>query len=189
MVFLMPREEKFFDMFDEFSAILTRAAGKFLEMVEQFDRLRERGEDLRKEEHDAQRLDALMHELGRVPRLRRFAERALTHPRAFALNVSNVVGPRRPCSVVGARVQELYSLAEIRERHALRISVISLCDSLNSCRYRRQSQAPPVSSTRSRRKLLRSTSAGKQRNFESPSVEALLAQLQRTLAGTSTTRS
>lgn len=86
---------------------------------------------IRKKEHDAQRLDALMHELGTAPRLRGFAERALAHPRAFALNVSNVVGPRRPCSVVGARVHELYSLAEIRERHALRISVISLCDSLN----------------------------------------------------------
>lgn len=86
---------------------------------------------IRKDEHDAQRLDGLMHELGKVPRLRRFAERALAHPRAFALNVSNVVGPRRPCSVVGVRVDELYSLAEIRERHALRISVVSLCDSLN----------------------------------------------------------
>ncbi len=86
---------------------------------------------MRKDGHDAQRLDALMRDLTKVPRLRRFAERALAHPRAFALNVSNVVGPRRPCSVVGARVHELYSLAEIREHHALRISVISLCDSLN----------------------------------------------------------
>lgn len=85
----------------------------------------------RKDGHDAQQLDALMHELARVPRLREFAERALTHPRWFALNVSNVVGPRRPCQVLGARVNELYSLAEIGEQHALRISVISLCDSLN----------------------------------------------------------
>jgi WS/DGAT/MGAT family acyltransferase len=85
----------------------------------------------RKDGHDAERLDALMRELGRVPRLRRFAERVLAHPRSFALNVSNVVGPRRPVSVLGARVNELYSLAEIRERHALRIAVVSLCDSLN----------------------------------------------------------
>jgi WS/DGAT/MGAT family acyltransferase len=85
----------------------------------------------RKEGEDAQRLDALMRELGRVPELRQFAERVLAHPRWFALNVSNVVGPRRPCRVVGSRVNELYSLAEIREEHALRISVISLCDSLN----------------------------------------------------------
>jgi WS/DGAT/MGAT family acyltransferase len=85
----------------------------------------------RKEGHDAQRLDALMRELGRAPELRQFADRALAHPRWFALNVSNVVGPRRPCRVLGSRVNELYSLAEIREEHALRIAVISLCDSLN----------------------------------------------------------
>jgi diacylglycerol O-acyltransferase / wax synthase len=85
----------------------------------------------RKDGHDAERLDALMRELGRVPRLRRFAERVLAHPRSFALNVSNVAGPRRPVRVLGAQVTELYSLAEIRERHALRIAVMSLCDSLN----------------------------------------------------------
>jgi hypothetical protein len=85
----------------------------------------------RKQGEDAQRLDALMRELGRVPELRQFADRVLAHPRWFALNVSNVVGPRRPCRVLGSRVNELYSLAEIREEHALRIAVISLCDSLN----------------------------------------------------------
>lgn len=85
----------------------------------------------RKDEHDAQTLDALMHELAKVPPLRQFAERVLAHPRSFALNVSNVVGPRRPCRVVGSRVNELYSLAEIREQHALRIAVVSFCDSLN----------------------------------------------------------
>jgi WS/DGAT/MGAT family acyltransferase len=85
----------------------------------------------RKDGHDAQWLDTLMRELATVPPLRQFAERALAHPRWFALNVSNVVGPRRPVRVLGTRVNELYSLAEIREEHALRISVISLCDSLN----------------------------------------------------------
>ncbi len=85
----------------------------------------------RKEGADAQRLDALMRELGRVPELRQFADRVLAHPRWFALNISNVIGPRRPCRVLGSRVNELYSLAEIRDRHALRISVVSLCDSLN----------------------------------------------------------
>ena len=47
---LIPREEKFFDMFDEASARLTRAAGKFLEMVTEFDRLSERSQELKKEE-------------------------------------------------------------------------------------------------------------------------------------------
>jgi len=85
----------------------------------------------RKQGHDAQQLDALMRELARAPRLRRFAERVLTHPRSFALNVSNVPGPRRPVQVLGTPVRALYSLAEIREHHALRVAVISLADSLN----------------------------------------------------------
>ena len=85
----------------------------------------------RKQGHDAQQLDALMRQLARTPRLRRFAERVLTHPRSFALNVSNVPGPRLPVQVLGMPVRALYSLAEIREHHVLRVSVISLADSLN----------------------------------------------------------
>jgi hypothetical protein len=85
----------------------------------------------RKQGHDAQQLDELMRQLARAPRLRRFAERVLTHPRSFALNVSNVPGPRRPVQVLGTPVRAVYSLAEIREHHALRVSVISLANSLN----------------------------------------------------------
>ena len=86
---------------------------------------------VRKEGHDAQQLDALMSRLGQAPQLRGFAQRVLTHPRSFALNVSNVPGPRQPVEVLGARVRALYSIAEIREHHALRIAVVSLCDTLN----------------------------------------------------------
>jgi uncharacterized protein Yka (UPF0111/DUF47 family) len=39
---LIPREEKFFDMFDEASALVTRAAEAFLDMVRVFDCLPER---------------------------------------------------------------------------------------------------------------------------------------------------
>lgn len=86
---------------------------------------------IRKLDHDAQRLDTLMRELGRgSPRLRRFAERALANPRSFALNVSNVPGPRRAVHVLGARVVALHSIAEIRERHALRVAVASLANTL-----------------------------------------------------------
>lgn len=35
---LIPREMKFFDMFDEAAAILTRAADRFLDMLTNFDR-------------------------------------------------------------------------------------------------------------------------------------------------------
>jgi diacylglycerol O-acyltransferase / wax synthase len=86
---------------------------------------------IRKQGHDAEHLDALMRELGRVPRLRSFAERALAHSRSFAVSVSSVSGPTEPVYVLGAPVQALYSLVEIRERHALRVAVISLGDTLN----------------------------------------------------------
>src|SRR6266404_4019625 len=46
----IPREMKFFDLFDETVAIVTRAAGKFLDLVTSFDRLAERSLDLKKEE-------------------------------------------------------------------------------------------------------------------------------------------
>jgi WS/DGAT/MGAT family acyltransferase len=97
------------------------------------ERLREvhRSTRVRKDCHDAEHLDALMIRLGHVPRLRSFAERVLAHPRSFALNVSNVPGPRRPISVMGVPVQSLHSLAEIREHHALRIAVISLAGRLH----------------------------------------------------------
>lgn len=50
---LMPREEKFFDMFEEAATLLTRAAGKFLDMVTEFDRLAARSNEIRFEEHAA----------------------------------------------------------------------------------------------------------------------------------------
>jgi WS/DGAT/MGAT family acyltransferase len=85
----------------------------------------------RKQDHDAQHLDALMRELGRAPRLRQFAERVLAHPRSFALNVSNVPGPRQPVQVLGEPVRAMYSLGEIGEQHALRVAVVSLAGTLN----------------------------------------------------------
>ena len=87
---------------------------------------------VRKRDHDAERLDALMRELGHTsPRLRRFAERALAHPRSFALNISNVHGPRGGVDVLGVPVRALYSIAEIGERHALRVAVASLGNALD----------------------------------------------------------
>ena len=47
----IPREMKFFDMFDEVAAILTRASEKFVDMVTKFDRLAERSYELRQDEH------------------------------------------------------------------------------------------------------------------------------------------
>jgi diacylglycerol O-acyltransferase len=85
----------------------------------------------RKHDHDAERLDALMQELGHAsPRLRQFAQHLLASPRSFALNVSNVPGPRRPIRVLGVPARAVYSIAEIGRRHALRISVLSLAGTL-----------------------------------------------------------
>jgi diacylglycerol O-acyltransferase / wax synthase len=85
----------------------------------------------RKQGHDAEHVDALMRELAGSPRLSHFAGHVLAHPRAFALNVSNVPGPRRPICVLGVPIRALYSLAEIGERHALRVAVVSLAGTLN----------------------------------------------------------
>ena len=86
---------------------------------------------VRKQDHDAQHLDSLMRELAHVPGLSQFAEHVLSHPRSFALNVSNVPGPRQPVHVLGLPAEAMYSLAEIREHHALRIAVVSLAGTLN----------------------------------------------------------
>jgi uncharacterized protein Yka (UPF0111/DUF47 family) len=48
---LIPREPKFFDLFDQAADVLTRAADKLLALVTQFDRLAERGYEIHQEEH------------------------------------------------------------------------------------------------------------------------------------------
>jgi uncharacterized protein Yka (UPF0111/DUF47 family) len=48
---LIPREMKFFDLFDEFAGLLTGAADKFLAMLTRWDALPDRSAELRKDEH------------------------------------------------------------------------------------------------------------------------------------------
>ena len=85
-----------------------------------------------KAEHDAETLEELMSGLARMsPELQRLAARMEASPRAFALSVSNVVGPREPVAVLGAPVGALYSVAEIGRRHALRAGVVSLAGTLH----------------------------------------------------------
>ena len=80
----------------------------------------------RKRHHDAEEIDALLHDLGHLSRpLERLAERWVARPRLFAVNVSNVPGPVGPLSVLGAPVHEIHSLAEVANRHALRVSALS----------------------------------------------------------------
>ncbi len=80
----------------------------------------------RKLDRDAQYREHLLHELSGVPPLEHFVTRMERNPRRFALSVSNVPGPRAPVSVLGASVAHLHSIAEIGERHALRVSATSL---------------------------------------------------------------
>ena len=84
----------------------------------------------RKAAHDARYREHLLRELATVPALEHFVTRLDRSPRTFALNVSNVPGPRAPVSVLEAPVEYLHSLAEIAEHHALRVSAISLADVL-----------------------------------------------------------
>ncbi len=86
---------------------------------------------VRKAEHDAQELDELARRLSKLsPALGRFCDRLEHSPRRFALNVSNVPGPRNALAVLDAPVRSMHSLAEIGERHALRVSVVSFAGTL-----------------------------------------------------------
>jgi len=85
----------------------------------------------RKEDHDAETMDELLERLGQVsPKLRELARQIEGSPRRFAVNVSNVPGPRAPVRVLGAPVRRLHSIAEIGERHALRVAVVSMAGTL-----------------------------------------------------------
>jgi hypothetical protein len=85
-----------------------------------------------KKQHDAQSLDRLFQELRHASSL---ASQVLSswsaNPHVFTINVSNVPGPRVPVAVMDGAVHELFTLAEIANRHALRVAVISLGDELS----------------------------------------------------------
>ena len=86
----------------------------------------------RKQQHDAEEMDELLHGLGRVATpLERLVDRIEGSPRRFALSVSNVPGPRGPVSVIDSAVESVHSLAEIGERHALRVAVVSAAGRLH----------------------------------------------------------
>lgn len=85
----------------------------------------------RKSDHDAENLDLITRAVGQVSgRLRHLIEQVEASPRAFAVSISNVKGPRDQVSVLGAPVENLFTIAEIGEGHALRIGVISSGDQL-----------------------------------------------------------
>lgn len=84
-------------------------------------------EDARKHDGDALALDELLHGLGRrAPALARLVQRWESSARVFALNVSNVPGPRGIVHVLGAPARAMHSLAEIGDHHLLRVAVVSM---------------------------------------------------------------
>ena len=80
----------------------------------------------RKFDHDADALYAFFHALSRFRPLYKGVTRLTAGPREFALSVSNVPGPKERAVVLGHAVEQFCSFAEPADRHALRISVISL---------------------------------------------------------------
>jgi hypothetical protein len=87
---------------------------------------------LRKAEHDAETMDEVLRELARIsPGLAGLAEQVELSPRSFAVSISNVPGPATAVSVLGVPVASMHALAEIRQRHALRVAAISLGDGLH----------------------------------------------------------
>ncbi len=80
----------------------------------------------RKLDHDAETLYDFFHAVGRFRPLYEGVTRLTSGPREFALSVSNVPGPRDRPSILGHEVTGLVSFAEPADRHALRVSVVSL---------------------------------------------------------------
>jgi hypothetical protein len=80
----------------------------------------------RKLDHDAQTLYDFFHAIGRFRPLYQGVTRLTSGPREFALSVSNVPGPRFRPDILGHPIAGLVSFAEPADRHALRVSVISL---------------------------------------------------------------
>ena len=81
---------------------------------------------VRKLDHDAQTLYDFFHAIGRFRPLYEGVTRLTSGPREFALSVSNVPGPRERPSILGHEVTGFVSFAEPADRHALRVSVVSL---------------------------------------------------------------
>jgi diacylglycerol O-acyltransferase len=84
----------------------------------------------RKLDHDADALYAFFHAIARFRPLYKGVTRLTSGPREFALSVSNVPGPRDRAVILGHAVEQFCSFAEPADRHALRISIVSLSGEL-----------------------------------------------------------
>jgi WS/DGAT/MGAT family acyltransferase len=80
----------------------------------------------RKFDHDADTLYAFFHAIGHFRPLYKGVTRLTSGPREFALSVSNVPGPKQRAVILGHAVEQFCSFAEPADRHALRVSIVSL---------------------------------------------------------------
>jgi diacylglycerol O-acyltransferase / wax synthase len=85
----------------------------------------------RKQLGDADALYDFFHRLSHAGPLYREAMRLAAGPREFSLAISNVPGPREPVYVLGRLVSDLHSVAEPADRHALRVSAVSLAGTMH----------------------------------------------------------
>lgn len=85
----------------------------------------------RKRLDDPQRLETFMRGLAHVSKaLEHLTEDWEQNPHVFSLSISNIPGPREPVAVIGMPVRGFYSLPEIGDRHALRVSALSVAGTL-----------------------------------------------------------
>jgi diacylglycerol O-acyltransferase / wax synthase len=87
---------------------------------------------LRKREGDADAVYLFFSDLAHVSRaVEKRVERLAASPHSFSLCVSNVPGPRGPRWVLGGEVRAFHSLAEVAQRHGLRVAVFSFSGELS----------------------------------------------------------
>jgi WS/DGAT/MGAT family acyltransferase len=86
----------------------------------------------RKREGDAGALYLFFSDLSHLSRaVERRVARLAGSPHSFSLCVSNVPGPPGPRWVLGGEVRAFYSLAEVAQRHGLRVAVFSFAGELS----------------------------------------------------------
>ncbi len=81
----------------------------------------------RKNRYDARAIYALRTSLAHAPApVQRRLQHLVQGPHEYTVSVSNVPGPRGQVTMLGRRVEALYSFAEIAPHHGLRIAAASL---------------------------------------------------------------
>jgi hypothetical protein len=77
---------------------------------------------------DAETLHRFIDDLRAVWPLSRPIERIAADPHTFTVEISNLRGPPEPTSIADHSVRELLTFAEPAQRHALRVTAISLAE-------------------------------------------------------------